>query len=405
MAIRRSPEDFRVDERLAPGFHDALAGSPDAAHPHALVRLTKTSLTTPDACAHLARVLRVPVGAVVAAGLKDRHAVTAQHCTVRAPGPEAARALERSPEGHGWRALLLGWSAQPIDASAIEANEFEIVVRGLHAAEVQAMHARAAALAADGGGGAPRTLLLANYFGDQRFGGARHGRGFAAQSLVAGDFLQAIRLLVGTPARKDHGTQRAFTRACATHWGEWKTLLAALPRRPERRAFEILARGGDPAEAFVALPNFLQTMCIEAFQSLLWNDALRRLHAALGEPLLRTPDDFGELLFAPATRVPAAWHDAAMPMPSPAMAPAPPWDAAMRAALEAHGVEAASLRVPGLHRPFFGHAERPMLVRAMDVELRDEGADPTQRSRRVVRARFALPRGAYATVVLRALGQ
>lgn len=44
----------------------------------------------------------------------------------------------------------------------------------------------------------------------------------------------ALRLAVGTPARKDLGVRRAFTRTCAAKWGQWKALAAELPPCPER---------------------------------------------------------------------------------------------------------------------------------------------------------------------------
>ncbi len=400
MAIRRSPEDFRVDERLDPAFAAGLAPARDATHGFAIVRLVKTSLTTPDAVTHLARALRVRPTEVAAAGLKDRHAVTAQHLSVAAPDAAAQQGLAQGLEGKGWRAQLVGWSDAAIDASRIDANEFDLVVRSLARRDAAQMVERAHALSPGDG-----TVRFANYFGDQRFGSARHHRGFAARSLLRGEFMEAVRLLVGTPARKDMGAARIFTRLCATKWGEWSALAAELPRRAERRPFEVLAAGGKESDAFLALPNFLQLMCIEAYQSLLWNDALRRMHASLGEPLLSTPDDFGALVFAAAARVPADWSGAQMPLPSPEMEPAAPWAEAMRDALAAEAVDAIDLRIPGLRRPFFGHALRPILATAQECRIDPPTADQTDAKRCAVRVRFALPRGAYATVMLRALGQ
>jgi tRNA pseudouridine13 synthase len=252
----------------------------------------------------------------------------------------------------------------------------------------------------------PGRLLLANYFGDQRFGSARHGRGFAAEALVAGDFDGALRLLLGTPARKDAGRQRAFTRLCAAHWGAWDVLARDLPRCPERAPFEALARGATYAEAFQAVPRFLQGMCIEALQSLLWNDTLRRMVESIGPPARAAPDAFGALLFPAPGRVPEAWHGLAIPLLSPATVLDGAWAPHARAALEARGLALERLRVPGLARPFFGAAERAALIEARDVELGPAMQDELGGRgalRRMVR--FSLPRGGYATVALRALGQ
>ena len=77
------------------------------------------------------------------------------------------------------------------------------------------------------------------------------------------------------------------------------------------------------------------------------------------------------------------------------------------AALASEGIDLPQLRIPGLRRPFFGETPRPLLVRAERFDLTgattDELTPSGKRLKRV--ASFELPRGAYATVVLRALGQ
>ena len=72
------------------------------------------------------------------------------------------------------------------------------------------------------------------------------------------------------------------------------------------------------------------------------------------------------------------------------------------------GVTFAELRIPGLARPYFGGGDRPFVIEARGFSLsspvRDEfaGNSPANLATTVT---FDLPRGAYATVVLRALGQ
>jgi tRNA(Glu) U13 pseudouridine synthase TruD len=77
-----------------------------------------------------------------------------------------------------------------------------------------------------------------------------------------------------------------------------------------------------------------------------------------------------------------------------------------RRALE-EGLKLEELKVPGFRRPFFGSETRPLCVEARGFAL---GALPTGKSARAPArvdrtVEFDLPRGAYATVLLRALGQ
>lgn len=389
-------------------------------------RVEKTSLTTPEAAARLAKARGVSAGAVAHAGLKDKHAQTAQHMTLPARAPGVAIGPASGP---GWSATLVGYAPKPIGPEAIEGNAFTIVVRGLDAGRAGAMAGRAMALGWGGPSatteaqpGAPGPLFV-NYFGAQRFGSARHGEGFAARHLLRGEFGAALRLLIGTPARKDSGVRRAFTRACAQHWGDWAGLLPLLPRCPQRRAIEVLAAGASEREAFAALPNFEQQMAVDAYQSHLWNRTAARLARAIaGGPdgAIVAPDPGStsaedQLVFPLRAHIGDSWLGVSMPMPSadvekggPAPGePAVAWRDAMDAVLGEEGLRREDLRVPGLRRPAFGAAPRPLLVRAGGFDLGPrwqdalDGAEPGRVS---LEARFDLPRGAYATVLLAALG-
>lgn len=393
MTIRRQPADFVVREVLTPAFLAGIAPSRTDQRPWAVYRVTKTSLTTPEAAQRLGKVL----GATVShAGLKDKHALTVQHLSARI----SAQTAPATCEGQGWSAVLAGWSPVAAEADAIERNEFEIVVRDLSPRAAADMVERAAMLREGD------SLRVINYFGDQRFGSARHGRGFAGRCLASGDFEGALRLLIGTPARKDTGQRRAFTRACAERWGDWTHLATSLPGCPERRAIETLAAGGDARSAFAALPYFLQQLSVEAYQSYLWNAVAARLATEADPDAVRADDYFGGMAFPRAGVLPGRLRDAALPMLSSATV-LPEWCRAPALdVLASEGLRLEDLRVPGLRRPAFDDFTRPLVVGASRFWLGPPEPDEHARPGRVrVRALFALPRGAYATVVLRALGQ
>jgi tRNA(Glu) U13 pseudouridine synthase TruD len=84
-----------------------------------------------------------------------------------------------------------------------------------------------------------------------------------------------------------------------------------------------------------------------------------------------------------------------------------PWREAAEAVLKEEGIEVAQLEIPSVRRPFFGEEPRKLFFVAEDFQPgrpeHDESADDTRRKKRTVS--FALPRGCYATVLLRALGQ
>lgn len=407
MTIRKQPEDFRVCETLRDDTIAQIVATPGTTHAHALITLSKTSLTTPDACSMLARALGVKAGLVSYAGLKDKHAQTTQHVSVPVAGETAdfLPRLQTAIADRNWSAQLLGFLPRPVEAADIAYNTFTIVVRDLTRAESDVMARRADALWGDNG------ITFINYFGDQRFAGVRGE--FAAVHLVRGDFDAALKLLIAAPHRKDMGKKRDFTRLAATHWGDWKRIAREAPNVPERRAIETLAEGKPARQAFEQLPNLTQQMCVDAFQSHIWNAAARLcVQRAVEDPeILLAEDPFGSMAFPVASAwrspPPANWLATSVPMPSIDATGPTAWMQALVEQLATHELNIADLRIPGLRRPTFGAAPRPLAVQASDFAMTHAEQDDLDASgRRGKRSlSFSLPRGAYATVLLRALGQ
>jgi tRNA pseudouridine13 synthase len=253
-----------------------------------------------------------------------------------------------------------------------------------------------------------------NYFGDQRFGSARHGRGLLAKHLIRGEFEDALWLAIATWARKDSRRQKEFKRAVAEKWKQWPDLVAALPRCPERRAIEHLASAPDDyCGAFAALPYGFQELSVHAYQSYMWNSIARRLAAdQCTGPIMAVHDPFGEMQFPAATAVPPALANLDLPILGRDSPLLEPWRAAAEAVLAQEGVTTGMLRIPGLRRPHFGASQRRLFATASNFSLSPPEPDSppaaahARRPPRLARTLiFDLPRGAYATVLLRALGQ
>ncbi len=391
MIIRRVPQDFRVVERLAPGLLRDTGS-------HAIYEVEKTSLTTPEASQRLASLLGIKANALDYAGLKDKHAVTVQAISVShladAPSPL---------EAPGLRARLIGFLDRHVVAADIDRNEFEITVRDATREQFRSMDRRGEALLLEDG-----RLGFVNYFGEQRMGSNRHGAGFVARRLVEGDFEGALRLAIGTPARKDTGARRELTRALAMHWGEWKRVVRSVPGCPQRAAVEALEAGASWRDAYAALPHFDQQMHVEAFQSHLWNAVAAALvRATPPEDLIPSSDVAHDGMIFPTAR---HWtperRQLHLPMPCASTRLEGAWGRAAAEALATEGLSIEQLRIPGLRRPSFSEATRPLLAAAANATATAAEPDDLGRAGRLKRTlRFDLPRGAYATVLLRALGQ
>ena len=421
MTIKQTPEDFLVEETLTPEAISAIRREP---RPVAIYRLTKRSLSTPEAVERMAEALRVAPKSIVFSGLKDKHATTVQYVSLTSGGGAAAL------KGRGWQAERLGWTDRPLAASSIAANRFRIRLVELTRRECEAMDVLAGRLAVGPAGHRPRggVMRFVNYFGRQRFGTTRHGRGFLARQLLKGDFEQAMRLAIALPAKQDRRTDKIFKRTLEKYWGRWSEALPKLPSCPSHAAVEVLARGGDFREAFAALPYFIQQINVEAYQSYIWNaiasELLGRVCPA-GE-MWKADDPLGLMRFAAAAAIPPALARLDIPLLGPQTHLRLPWADAAEAVLNRCGLKVADLRIPGMRKPFFGQTPRRWLAETAGFEMTAPKREVAQvfqpvRSTQPEHAQakslchqrstfsrtlsFGLPRGVYATVLLAALGQ
>lgn len=375
MVIRRHPTDFVVAEVLTREAAAGIAELPGPGRRHAVYVIEKTSLSTPEATRRLAREIGVGAGEISWAGLKDKHAVTTQHVTVAVRrDPMGAR---RRVDAQGLRATLIGWSRVQAEAGWIERNRFSIVVRDLSRERatrlVRAINERR-------GGPGGTSMLMVNLFGEQRFGSVRHGQGFAARALVDGRFEDALRLLIATPARKETGTKRASSRVLAERWGRWAEALQTMPKGPERRPVEVLERGGGFREAFESLPHLAKQMCVESYQSHLWNQIVERVVAASGVREL---------------------EGVSIDLPGPDAKYSEGISAIAREVMESEGLSLDKLRIPGVRRPVFGSPARAVVAGVESVVVGEPESDGPNRW--CVTLGFELPRGSYATVLIRSL--
>ncbi len=407
MAIKTQPDDFIVDEELGAQF---LAGVSPQRGRFALYAVRKRSLTTHEMLDRLARRLKVPLESLAAAGLKDKQAVTTQHVTLRVDAGD--RLPPELIEADGYSASLIGYVAEAIDSQAIARNRFRIVVRARGESAIGDMRDGAKRYARSND---PRSLSIVNYFGNQRFGSARAGQGFIAAHLVRGEFEQALKLAIATPHRKDERRVKAFKQRVADAWSSrnWKAANRDMPRVAERAATDHLIKKPDDFRgAFAALPYFFQQLCVEAYQSLLWNRiAATLLIDRLGDSgrLWVVDDTYGQLVFPEVDAVPADLRELDLPMMGRKSSLLEPWKAAaMRVLAEERLQGPASLRIPGMDKPWFGESPRLLFMQVEDFQIGPTKTDEmSSRNERGVKTTttFTLPRGGYATVLLRALGQ
>jgi tRNA pseudouridine13 synthase len=354
----------------------------------------KAGLSTVQAAGDIARELGVRHRDIGYAGLKDARAVTRQWFSVEHVEPERVLALD-IPR---LRVLEVSRHGNKLRIGHLAGNRFVIKVRRTAAERLAELQDGLARLASEG---------LPNYFGHQRFGG-RGDTWAVGGALLRGDLEEAADLLLGRPSEADSGDIASARRLYEQ--GQYQQAAGAWPGmfRNERRALKVLARTrGNRRRAFFAIDRNSRTFYVSAYQSHLFNQvvALRMAQPGLGRLVE------GDLAQIHASGAVFTVRDVAVEQPRAdafEISPTGPlfgyrmtWpegepreieaEILQREQLPEDAFKAGALRVKG--------TRRPLRVRPTDANMR-LGADGRGA---YLELRFGLPRGCYATSLLREL--
>ncbi|MHC4780086.1 MAG: tRNA pseudouridine(13) synthase TruD [Planctomycetota bacterium] len=382
MKVKQSVEDFQVEEAMDLRLSDEGR--------HSVYLLEKRSRNTLDALWDLAKAAGVQAEDISFAGLKDRHAWTKQHVSIPA-GPRDHF------KGRGFRVRYLGNSDEPVNSRRMEGNAFKIVVRDLTRKQAGQFTENLQVICREG---------VPNFFDEQRFGSARHGKGFIAERMVRGDFESALKLYMSTPARKDSASRKALHRMVALNWGNWSLVAGRLPAGTEKRIAEHLAISPhDYGGALNRIDRRRMSLFLHAWQSQLWNRTARVfLEEEEGVRGLRAvPYRYGEFLFYDALLEEHRERlcDLSIPLLSPSPAPG---DSSVQQAVE-RVLREEELDLPDLglrgSGSFFKGGERKLLVFPRRLHVGNPQPDDRNAGRRRVQFSMFLPRGTYATIVIK----
>jgi len=383
MKLKCVPEDFQVEEvtQRRPGVGRL-----------AFYRLTKRNLGTLEAIENLARHLGRGPHEFSFGGLKDRHALTQQYVTLSAGPPRDLR--------HGdVRLEYLGQVDDPFQSDDILQNRFSVVIRQLNLADAQSVQTRW------------HEVLLAgapNYFDDQRFGSLGHSGEFMAEAWCRGRWERALWLAIADPNDRDTQEERQRKLQYARCWGDWAACRKAASG-PARFVFDHLqTRPTDFRGAIARIPQALRSLHLAAFQSAVWNRLLaawlaQHLPAPQLHPVaLRT----GSVPFPTGTLEPnlaQRFRALTLPLPSARLHDLDPEvHELILAALQPWGLALRELRVKYPRDSFFSKGDRPACFHPEGTPpfIEDDELFPSWKK---CTLQFCLPRGCYATMLVKRL--
>lgn len=251
---KTKPEDFLVDE--VPLYDFSGSGT------HILVQIEKVGISTFEATRRICQEISFNERDVGSAGLKDSMGVTRQWLSFEHVDPAKFEALD-IPK---LKILQTTQHDNKLKRGHLAGNRFEIILRDVAAENVPHAQATLELLAKRG---------VPNWYDSQRFG-RRGDSGQLGFALLKNDLESFFKQFLGTPeTEKDHQLRdgrKAFDE------GDIEAALKLFPNwaNNERIALKAIAANGQTVKAMQKIPQKLKLLFLSAAQSQMFNDVLER---------------------------------------------------------------------------------------------------------------------------------
>ncbi len=381
--IKVKPEDFVVEEMAAL----PLAGK----GPYGAYLLRKNGWNTVELLHRLSRQIHIPFARFSYGGKKDRYALTCQHI-----GIEASRQPEIKEKDYSLQ--FAGFMDRPMGPDLIQANKFGIVVRGLKQEQSQKALALIPRIQKEG---------YPNYFDDQRFGSFDTRQGFFAEKLLKGHFSGALKIHLTAIRPEEGNREKQRKRFFSQHWKDWKSCLGKAETLFEKQGFAFLAKdAGSPVTLLKMLAKDDMAVYFSAYQSYVWNEALKEVLWSLAVPGLRSyPGVAGEYLFYDNLEEKKCLYLRKLRLPTCAAKAKMPDAlscAAYTSVLEENGITPAMFNKIKVRQAFFKSFAREALVfpGGLTCAVSD---DEVYGGKKKVTLAFTLPAGSFGTMLVKRL--
>ncbi len=384
MQIKHSPRDFRVSELL-----DYKADPAGEFYVHLL---RKVKMDTQDALSLISRLGRVPREDIAFAGLKDRQGETEQWISIR------GRRVELQEPG--LNLVFKGRTAQPIHSKQSRGNRFHVVLRGLSPATARSIQTALPNLAKRG---------YVNYFDDQRFGCLRHGQGFPMRDVLAGRYEKALQRLIARPSPVAEGGDTKLKTILKERWGDWE-VCARIARGPVYQPVlrHLVRKPSDFAGAIQQLNTRTRLIQSFAYQSYIWNRAVSSLLDELvpSKSQIHLESLMGALTSfrAPSDELAGVVGQLATPLYAPdGEGGDPRFQSEVLRWLHSEQLTPEKCRRNTLPGMVWREEPRELLVLPQNVYCNRPEDDGRLRGVKKVEIAFSLPRGVYATMLIKHL--
>lgn len=371
MKLRMVPEDFRVYEINK--FEILQKGD------YKLYMLEKIGMEAFEIIDILSRKTRIPYDAFGIAGLKDRHAVTKQYFTI--PAKYDINLLT----GEGYKIQFMGYVEKPIKIGNLQGNRFEIVVRDIAKGEIQGVMQKA------------ENLEVPNYYDSQRFRSVTDKQ-FVAKHLINKNYEKAVKLYLTSYSKSEPKYLKDDKRMLLENWGKQVQL------KTKRLAdvIETYYKTKSWIKAYQKIPGNIREILVSAYQSYLWNECVKIfLRKYLDTKYLYSVEySVGSLLFFKkkiGKQIPETFQTI-----SRDMKPAEHEKNIVSYVLKKEGLELKDFDIRETGNFYKSH-EREVIIKPAGFKISKPEPDEFNHNRYKITVEFELPKGSYATVVIKRL--
>ena len=375
-----------------------------------IVELTKENWDTHNVIRELSRRLRVSRNRIGFAGTKDKFAVTKQKISI---WDTTAKELEHV-KITDVSLKILGRSNKAVSLGDLYGNEFEIVIRNLEAKR-EAIKDKISVITneIENSGG------ICNFFGIQRFGISRPITHVVGKHLITSTIKEAVMSYLSDIFPDESEETKQARRLCKN--GELKECLKIMPLRYERSMLNELVKSKENyRSAFSALPQNLQKLFVHAYQAYLFNLVLSHriehnlpFHEAVVGDMVCFRNELGLANPGKVEKVTADKIDAMnrLVKRNRAFVTAPIFGSETefadgeigeieRKVLEDEAIELNNFNIGTIPELSSKGTRRPIIV-PVTISKEEISEDELNPGQHKAKLNFFLPKGSYATVLLR----
>ncbi len=381
--IRQKHEDFVVKEII--NTKKYLLGK------YYLYELTKENINTLQAISYIAKKFNIPLKYIGFCGLKDKHAITTQYITI----PKKFGKIEINEPKLKLKCLYP--VRNKLKIGDLIGNYFKIVVRNIKENYKDKILENIEILKKYG---AP------NYFDSQRFGSVFDNK-FIIKEYILGNYENGIKIFLTKYKKSENKKIKDLKRFINENWGKWEKILKYMKEKNiKNKTFlniiSFLERTNDFKESYKFIDKRLLQLFTSAYQSYLWNECIKEIIRNNSKRFKTVEYACGELYF----------HDCYCNFGFeyfPTIVPDKEYSEdvlkVINKVLKQEKIKISDLnKVLDLNCMFY-YSERKVIIYPNNFKHSEFLSDELNKSRCKMILEFELPKGSYATIIIKRIFQ